>query len=563
MNQRLLTPLTAVAVAVVGCAPSWKQGLHDMPFQDTATPKLHAMPKSNGPSDWWDLALHSTVIPLGRLVSPARYVAAIAGGRSALDTNAFGKVPDSTWFENRIGRARMSADEIRRGPNRSDGPADGALTVFSGKTEGVSPGFVLRDSSGTVWFVKFDPPAFPELSSGAEIIASKFLYAAGYHVPETFVIDIDLARLDLDPKATTRDDYNRKVKLTEQGLNVLLLQLNPNPDGTLRALFSRSVPGRPLGPFAYRGTRRDDPNDRLPHERRRSLRGLWVLAAWLNNADTRRQNTLDTFIAEPKDGELGWVKHYLIDFGDALGAAGDREKVLSEGHEHRVDWAEMGKRFLGVGLKYPYWFRVRRSPYRGVGIFEGEVFDPGRWSSIVPNPAFEQSTPRDTFWAASILARFTPELVAAVAETARYTEEGAEEYVVQVLLKRRARLLEYAFEDMLALDDIEVKRRYVIEMTDLGVLAELATSPMEYRWSVRWNRTGGSDRHLDGGSVDTPHFDLRDAVTAAMTEHEAGFVADPYMTLTVHRVGHDAKIDLHLRVVGDHIVPVALDREVD
>lgn len=561
MNQKLLTLL--VAALVVGCAPSWKHGPHDMPFQHTARPKLHTMPKKNAPSDWWDHVQQSTVIPLGKLVSPARYLAAIAGGRSALDINAFGKVPDSTWFENRIGRARRSADELRSGPNRSAGPADGPLTVISGKTEGVSPGLVLRDSDGTVWFVKFDPPAFPELSSGAEIIASKFLYAAGYHVPETFVVDIDLARMGLDPKATTRDRYERKVKLTQDELGVLLTQLNPNPDGTLRALFSRAVPGRPLGPFSYRGSRSDDPNDRLPHERRRSLRGLRVFSAWLNNTDTRRQNTLDTFVSESDDGRLGWVKHYLIDFGDSLGAAGAREKVLSEGHEHRVDWGEIGKRFLGVGLVYPYWFGVRRSPYRGVGIFEGDVFDPERWAPVTPNLAFDQITPSDTFWAAAILARFTPELVAAVVETARYSEEGAEEHVVQVLIARRARLLEYAFEDMLPLDDVEVKRRYVIEMTDLEVLAELVTEPMEYRWSVRWNRTGGSDRRLDGGSVDTPHFDLRDAVTVAMTEHAAGFKKDPYMTLTVHRVGHEANIELHLRVVRDHIVPVALDREVD
>ena len=48
-----------------------------------------------------------------------------------------------------------------------------------------------------------------------------------------------------------------------------------------------------------------------------------------------------------------------------------------------------------------------------------------------------------------------------------------------------------------------------------------------------------------------------------MTDHAAGFKKDPYMTLTVRRVGHEASIELHLRVVRDHIVLVALDREVD
>jgi len=46
-----------------------------------------------------------------------------------------------------------------------------------------------------------------------------------------------------------------------------------------------------VGPFSYRETRSDDPNDTIPHQDRRVLRGLGVFAAWLNHHDTRSINT--------------------------------------------------------------------------------------------------------------------------------------------------------------------------------------------------------------------------------------------------------------------------------
>ncbi len=563
MSVRSTIPACAVAAAVA-CAPTWKQAPHDERFQRAPAPVLHRRPAAESlPTDWWDRMTSSTLLPLGRTVSPARYVAAVSGGRAALDVNQLGEVPDSTWFENRIGRRVMTADEIARGPGDWTAPAPGTLTVVSGKLEGATPGLVMRDTAGRVFFVKFDPPAFPELSTGAEIVAQRLLHAAGYLVPEMQVMELALERLVLDPRARRLNDYRQLVPMNKEHLDSLLSNLNPSSSRRLRALLSRQTPGRTLGPFSYRGVRVDDPNDRIPHERRRTLRALWVFEAWLNNSDVRRQNTLDTFIEVDRRRRLGYVRHHLIDFGNALGASGERDKYVGEGYEAEFDWEAMGGRLFGFGLRYDDWLRLRRTPYPSVALFEAELFEPERWRPAYSNPAFEEATAEDTFWAGSILARLDRTAIAAAVAGARYSDPRAAQLILDVLLARRAKMLEHALAGFLPLVDPDV-RGFRVAMTDLDVAARRAPRDARYRYSVRWNRTGRGDRELARGDAAAPVVDLGPAVRRA---REGGaFDGDPFLTLTwrrLHRGELGPRVELHLRARADHVVPVALRRQRD
>ena len=557
--------ITACAVtAAVACAPTWKRAPHDERFQRASAPVLHRRPAAESlPTDWWDRMTSSTLLPLGRTVSPARYLAAVAGGRDALDVNQLGEVPDSAWFENRIGRRAMTAGEIARGPGDWALPAPGKLTVVSGKLEGATPGLVMRDTAGRVFFVKFDPPAFRELSTGAEIVAQRLLYAAGYLVPEMQVTELALERLVLDPRAQRLNDYRQLVPMSRAHLDSLLTNLNPSSSGRLRALLSRATPGWSLGPFSYRGVRVDDPNDRIPHERRRTLRALWVFSAWLNNSDVRRQNTLDTFIEVDRRRRLGYVRHHLIDFGNSLGASGERDKYVGEGYEAEFDWEAMGGRLFGFGLRYDDWLTLRRTPYPSVALFEAEQFEPESWRPSYSNPAFEEATAEDTFWAASILARLDRTAIAAAVAGARYSDPRAARLIVDVLVARRAKMLDHGFAGFLPLVDPEV-RGYRVAMTDLDRTVGRAPRGARYRYSVRWNRTGRGDRALEAGEAADPVVDLAAAVRRARAD--GGFDDDPFLTLTWQRVrGGSAgpRVDLHLRARTDHLVPVALRRQRD
>jgi hypothetical protein len=553
-----------VALFVSACGPAWKSTPHDRRFQAAPGPAVHRRPASEWlRGDWWNRGFLSTVRPLARAVSPARWGTGLLGGRPALDVNAFSEVPDSTWFENRIGRRPVSPEEIERGPGTSE-PAPGPLMVVSGKLEGATPGLVVRDSAGIVWFVKFDPPAYPELSTGAEIVAQRLLHAAGYLLPEMHVLDLGLDRFDVEPGSLRLDDYNRLVPLTRLHLRDLLTNLNPSASRRIRALVSRQLPGEPIGPFAYRGVRIDDPNDRIPHERRRSLRALWVLSAWLNNTDVRRQNTLDTFVLVDRERQLGYVRHHLIDFGDSLGSAGERDKYIGEGYEGHIDWPAMLRRLFGGGFGFPYWLAVERSPLPAVAVFEAEVFDPARWAPAYPNPAFDEATAEDTFWGASLLARFDSPRVAAAIRAARYGDPAAAEIILQVLLQRRAKLLRYAFRRMLPLVDPEVDGAR-LRFRDLELDAGLvAPDRAGYRFEVRWNRSHRPDVVLLAAPAKTPVLDLQPALARA---HAAGgFAGDPFLTVTAWRPRHGRagpRVELHLRLARGALLPIGLSRTVE
>jgi hypothetical protein len=601
-------------IVLGGCAtPRWKIAPHDELYQRAARPRLHRAPAARMPTEWWETLRQSSLRPLGEVLSPGRHLRRASGGAPALDVNAFGQVPDSTWFENRAGKRRLTVQELRRGPCEcacagssgggeasgppraaratganhlcAGGPAPGTLTVLSGKTEGASPGFVVRDRHGARWLVKFDPPAFPGLASSAEVVSTRLMYAAGYHVPDNHVVLLDPKTLSVSPDARTRDDYNREVPFTDRDLKRLVGQLNPAPDGAVTALFSRYLPGKPLGPFAFSGLRPDDPNDRIPHERRRSLRGLWVFSAWLNHTEAWQINTLDTFITVDRERGMGYVRHHLLDFGSTLGSGGTAPKPATSGYSGFVDWPNIGKRLVALGLYYPYWLRVRKSPYRAVGVFEAEVFDPGSWKPDVPNPAFDEATIHDTYWAASILARITPELVREAVRLAGYSEPGSAAHVTRVLLARRKKILRHVFDQVLALDHPRVRDRSRVELDDLevetglrpdggrcsrslrsGVRRGCAPSPRAhcYQWHARWNRSGARDLPLGQGVERKPSTDLS-AVIERATEHGAAFEREPFITVTWWRMQRGiptppASVELHLRLACGRLVPVGLQR---
>src|SRR5207249_2406097 len=153
------------------------------------------------------------------------------------------------------------------------------------------------------------------MASAADVIGSKFFYALGYNVPENYVVSFTIADLQVDPKSKISTAVGKTRPMNQQDMRRAMVKVPRNREGQYRGMASFFIPGKPLGAFEYFGTRSDDPNDLVPHQLRRDLRGLSVFAAWLNHTDTKSGNTFDTLAEE---GGVHFIRHYLLDFGATL-----------------------------------------------------------------------------------------------------------------------------------------------------------------------------------------------------------------------------------------------------
>ena len=250
----------------------------------------------------------------------------------------------------------MTVEDVTRGPGTGRGPAPGPWTVLSGKREGITPGFTVLDANSERWFIKFDPPKHPEMASGAEVVVTKLFHAMGYHVPENTIAVVRREELVLTEESTTVGMNGSDRRMRSGDLDALLRGAARRPDGSYRVLASKALPGEPVGPFLFVGTRPDDQNDVVLHEHRRELRGLRAFAAWVNHVDAKALNTLDTLVSE-EDRLV--VRHHLIDFGSTLGSAAIKPREFDEGYMYIVEPRSLLTNALSFGFHIRPFERIR------------------------------------------------------------------------------------------------------------------------------------------------------------------------------------------------------------
>ena len=256
--------------------------------------------------------------------------------------------------------------------------------------------------------------------------------------------------------------------------------------------MSRAVPGKPLGPHKYHGTRPDDPNDVIPHEDRRELRGYRVFSAWLNHDDSRSLNSIDSYV---KNGDKGYLVHYLQDFSSAFGSGSDWRRMIAPqnpraGNEYVVELAPLAKTLFSLGIWERPWHKARYEIYPQVGAIEADFFDPDRWKPEYPNPAFDRMLPEDAAWAARIVARFTDEIVRAIVREGDFRAPEAEDHLVSTLLRRRDKVLDRYLRASNPLGDFRLEEGALV-FTNHGEDAKLAAvEGYEVEWFAFDNDAG-------------------------------------------------------------------------
>ena len=414
----------------------------------------------------------------------------------AQNANTMDEVPDCAWYTNRFGspdsmpHQRMSLADLVRGPGNANQPSmDGPWTVLSNKSTGVTPGFMIRDSTGKKFILKFDPASNPDLTTAVEVIGSKFFYALGYNVPENHIVYFTRGQLRLTAKSRQKED-GRERRMIERDVNDILARTHRDREGRYRGLASLFVSGEIIGPFRFTGTRSDDPNDIIPHENRRELRGLYVFAAWLNHTDAKSGNTLDSLVVE---NGVSYIKHYLVDFGAILGSATLRPKSPADGHEYMFNIKPAALQFATLGLDMPPWERATYKDLREAGRFDATTFDPEHWKPDYPNVAFDIRRPDDEFWGATRVMAFTDADIRAIVGTGEYSDPRARDWIANALIGRRNRIGRAFFSKLLPLDNFRVSGGR-IAFDDLGVHYGFAP-PRSYRF--QWSRFDNVTRHKD------------------------------------------------------------------
>ena len=335
------------------------------------------------------------------------------------------------WFTNRLGTVPVTVDELVKGPGSGTGPAPGGWTVISAKNDGVMPGFTVRDSAGQVWFIKFDPPGYPAMATGTEVVVARLFWGLGYHVPETHLATLRPEQLTIDDAGPHHIAKRQPAALQGIGYPAAAAQSAPRIRWIVprrRQQGARRAAGRrfPVLRHAVRRSQRRDPA--RASSRAAGLRHVRRLA------EPRRLEVDQHARHARRAGREAVVRHHLLDFGSTIGSAGVYPREAYEGWEYLVEGKKTLAGMPSLGLYVKNWRTIPLYRARSVGAFpiDNTQWDPERWKPRYANSAFRSARLDDKFWAARRLQAFTDEMLNALIGVGQFNDPKSEEMLVEV-----------------------------------------------------------------------------------------------------------------------------------
>ena len=436
----------------------------------------------------------------------------------ALSINTVDEVPDSSWFTN---RKNLTPEDVAKGPNTTDGPASGTWTVIAAKNDGVSPGFTIKDSTGKTWFIKPDPPGYPAMATGTEVTTTKLFWALGYNVPENHIARMRYEDLVIGEGTKVKTPAGKRRPMKQDDLESMLRRAHRDADGSYRVHASLRLEGKVLGGIRFYGTRPDDPNDIIPHEHRRELRGYGVFSAWFNHVDSKAINAMDTLVE--KDGK-SYVRHYLLDFSSTLGSGSIHPREYWEGYEYLYEGPKpIGKDIVSLGFRVEPW---RTQPYfesRSIGKMpsENNKWDPEEWRPRFPNAAFVRARADDKFWAARKALAITDDMIRAAVKAGQFNDPESESFLVLALSQRRDAIGRRYLTQINPVVDPVLDASGELSFANAAVDAGFANAPEGYQatWYEFDNASGATNK-----IGDTMGNTARMKAPAGLPEKEGSYI---------------------------------------
>jgi hypothetical protein len=368
----------------------------------------------------------------------------------ALDVNALDEAPPSSWLSLPAGGPLGAVREVVNGPPQAP------FLVLSRRPESGRSGIVVIDARGLRYELGRDPVDKKGVRTAAAAIATRLLRALGYRTPEVSIMALDPKDLRLE----SIDGAPPPMEVVED-----FLRDGPKPDGPLYRVSATRWPiGIDVGPTPPRDPREDDPNDRIAHPDRRTLRALKIVRAWLRVPDLGLTTLRDVYLGAPGKGHL---LHFIVGLEGALGADDARGEIVEPRSIEQAPNPTANENPLLLWFTLGLVARVGHSDprYPWMGDFDARLVDGDYRSAVVFEPAFRM-LPADGYWMAKRLMAITTDVLsAAVDEGGLPTSERA--HFVDMLEQRRLAVIARALEEVTPCEVVET-RPHTVVLRDVG-----------------------------------------------------------------------------------------------
>ena len=130
-----------------------------------------------------------------------------------------------------------------------------------------------------------------------------------------------------------------------------------------------------------------------------------------------------------------------------------------------------------------------------LGNVEADFFEPWKWKTEYPQPAFDAMDAADAFWGASIASRFSDPMIRAIVNEGRLSDEGSARFLADVIIRRRDKVVRYWITRTNPLDRFEVRRvESGLEVTFDNAAQRVGAARPDATYTIRWSALDNARR---------------------------------------------------------------------